>query len=192
SIYELGKVGDAHYIAMELVRGKDLLTLMNRFRALRKRMPPVMAAYLAARAAEALAYAHDKRDAEGRRLRLIHRDVSPPNLLVSYEGEVKLIDFGVAKARRRTTTTQAGVLKGKFGYMSPEQVRGKPVDHRSDLFALGICLHEMLTLERLFAKDTDLEAMELIRNAKVAPPSSLSRGVPAELDAIVMRALARD
>src|SRR5690606_16900459 len=160
SIHELGKVGDAHYIAMEHVPGKDLLTLMNRFRKLRKRMPPAMPAYLAARVAEALAYAHDKRDAEGRALKLIHRDVSPPNILVSYDGAVKLIDFGVAKARRRTTTTDAGVLKGKFGYMSPEQVRGKKVDHRSDLFSVGICLHEMLTLERLFANDTDIAAME--------------------------------
>ncbi|MBC7173137.1 MAG: serine/threonine protein kinase, partial [Polyangiaceae bacterium] len=191
-IYELGKVGSAHYIAMEHVWGKDLLQIMNRFRRLRARMPAGMVAFIGARMCEALDYAHHKRDAQGNPIGLIHRDVSPQNVLVSYDGAVKLIDFGVAKAKSRTTKTQAGVVKGKFGYMSPEQVRGKKIDHRSDIFALGTCLYEMLTLERLFAEETDFATMEKIRRAKLPKPSSRSPGVPAALDDVVMRALTKD
>ena len=191
-IYELGKIGDAHYIAMEFVWGKDLLQMINRFRRLRSRMPPAMAAWVASRICAALDYAHRISDAEGKALHLIHRDVSPQNILINYSGQVKLIDFGIAKAASRTTKTEAGVLKGKFGYMSPEQVRGRPVDHRSDIFGVGTCFYEMLTCDRLFLGDSDLSTLEKVREARVVPPSSLVEGISAELDDIVMRALARD
>ena len=124
-------------------------------------------------------------------LRVIHRDVSPQNALVSYEGLIKLIDFGVAKAASKNSKTQAGVLKGKFGYMSPEQVEGdRPVDHRSDIFALGTVFWELLTGRRLFHGDTEFATLELVRECNVRPPSELNRLVPPEVEAIVMRALA--
>ncbi|MCC7534871.1 MAG: serine/threonine protein kinase, partial [Deltaproteobacteria bacterium] len=191
-IYELGKLGDSHYIAMEFVWGKDLLQMMNRFRKLRRRMPPAMAAFLSSKMCEGLDYAHRKKDRNGQPLGIIHRDVSPQNVLISYEGQVKLIDFGIAKAASRSTKTQAGVLKGKFGYMSPEQVRGLPIDHRSDVFAAGTCLHEMLTGERLFAGESDFSTLEKVRNAEVPPPSRWVPDLPPALEQICMRALSRN
>ncbi|MEM7449055.1 MAG: protein kinase [Myxococcota bacterium] len=190
-IFELGKIGESHYIAMEYVWGKDMLQIVNRFRRLRKRMPPAMVASIASKLCEGLEYAHNKSDRQGTPLNLVHRDISPQNILVSYEGRVKLIDFGIARAASRTTKTQAGVLKGKFGYMSPEQVRGLRIDLRSDLFALGTCMYEMLTSERLFVGESDFTTLEKVRNAAVAPPSTVVP-TPEELDTIVMKALARD
>ncbi len=191
-IYELGKIGESHYIAMEYVWGKDLLQIMNRFRRMRRHMPPVMAAWIASKMLEGLDYAHRKRDRHGRPMGIIHRDVSPQNVLVSYEGQIKLIDFGIAKAASRNTKTQAGVLKGKFGYMSPEQVRGLPIDHRSDVFAASTCLHEMLTGERLFVGESDFSTLEKVRNADVAPPSHMVADLPKDLEEIVLRGLARE
>ena len=191
-IFELGKIGESHYIAMEYVWGKDLLQIMNRFRRLRKKMPPAMVAWTASKMCEALDYAHHKRDRKGRPLNIIHRDVSPQNILVSYEGEVKIIDFGIAKAASRTTKTQAGVLKGKFGYMSPEQVRGLPIDHRSDIFAVGTCMYEALTSERLFMGESDFSTLEKVRNADVAPLSAVASEIPSDLTEVVMKALQRD
>ncbi len=191
-IYELGKIGESHYIAMEYVWGKDLLQIMNRFRRMRRHMPPVMAAWIASKMLEGLDYAHRKRDRHGRPMGIIHRDVSPQNCLVSYEGQVKLIDFGIAKAASRNTKTQAGVLKGKFGYMSPEQVRGNLVDHRSDIFAASTCLHEMLTGERLFVGESDFSTLEKVRNAEVVPPSRTLAEMPPELEEILMKGLARE
>ncbi len=191
-IFELGKIGESHYIAMEYVWGKDLLQIMNRFRRLRKKMPPAMVAWVASKMCEALDYAHHKRDRRGQPLNIIHRDVSPQNVLVSYEGEVKVIDFGIAKAASRTTKTQAGVLKGKFGYMSPEQVRGLPIDPRSDIFAVGTCMYEMLTSDRLFMGESDFSTLEKVRNADVRPIQSVVRDIPPQLAQIVMQALQRE
>jgi serine/threonine protein kinase len=191
-IYELGKIGEAHYIAMEYVWGKDLLQIMNRFRRMRRHMPPVMAAWISSKMLEGLDYAHRKRDRHGRPMGIIHRDVSPQNCLISYEGQIKLIDFGIAKAASRNTKTQAGVLKGKFGYMSPEQVRGNPVDHRSDIFAASTCLHEMLTGERLFVGESDFSTLEKVRNAEVVPPSQSIAEMPPELEEILLKGLARE
>jgi len=191
-IYELGRIGESHFIAMEYVWGKDLLQIMNRFRKMRSYMPPAMAALVAARLSEGLDYAHRRTDGEGKGLGIVHRDVSPQNILASYDGEVKLVDFGIATARSRSTRTQAGVLKGKFGYMSPEQARGEPLDRRSDVFAVGTCLWEMLTLERLFVAESDYHTLEKIRNVDIDPPSKKNPAVPAELERIVMKALTRD
>ncbi|MDH5492324.1 MAG: protein kinase [Myxococcales bacterium] len=191
-IYELGKIGESHYIAMEFVWGKDLLQVMNRFRKMRRRMPAAMVAYIGTKMCEALEYAHNKRDRSGQPLRLIHRDISPQNVLISYEGAVKLIDFGIAKATARTTKTQAGVLKGKFGYMSPEQVRGNALDARSDIFAVGTCLYEMITSDRLFMGESDFSTLEKVRNAAVPPPSSLVEGLTDDFDRVIMKALAKD
>jgi serine/threonine protein kinase len=191
-IYELGRVQNDHYIAMQFLWGRDLLKVMNRYKKAGSRLPPPMAALVAARACQALHYAHTRCDAEGHPLNIIHRDVSPQNIIVGYAGHTKLIDFGVAKAATQSQKTQAGILKGKFGYMSPEMIRGLPVDHRSDVFAMGICLHEALTGARLFYGDTDFATLELVRDAKVKPPSASSPEVPPELDAITLKALSRD
>lgn len=192
SIYELGKVGNAHYIALEYIWGKDLLQIINRFRRMRKHMPPAMVAWIGAKICEGLDYAHRKLDSRGNPLHIVHRDMSPQNVLVSYEGNVKIIDFGIAKAASRTTTTRAGVLKGKFGYMSPEQVRSSSIDARSDLFAVGTCMHEMATGERLFLGESDIATLERVRHARAMPPSHQVPGFPAELEAIIMRALKGD
>ncbi|MEY4513400.1 MAG: hypothetical protein RLZZ450_5522 [Pseudomonadota bacterium] len=191
-IYELGRVNNDHYIAMQFLWGRDLLKLMNRFKKAGRFVTPMMAAFIGSKACAALHYAHTKCDDNGDPLNIIHRDVSPQNIIVGYSGQVKLIDFGVARAASQSQKTQAGILKGKFGYMSPEMIRGMPIDHRSDVFAMGICLHELLTSTRLFYGETDFATLELVRDANVAPPSHRSPGVPAALDAIVMKALARE
>ena len=190
-IFELDRISDSHFIAMEFVWGKDLLQIQNRFRKLKQQMPMQMAAFVAAKMCEGLDYAHRKKDALGRPLNIIHRDVSPQNILCSYEGEVKVIDFGIAKAASRSSKTQAGVLKGKFGYMSPEQVRGLPLDRRSDVFAIGTILYEMLTGERLFLGESDFSTLEKVRNVDVHPPSSVNKAVPPALERIAMKALSK-
>jgi serine/threonine protein kinase len=191
-IYELGRVGGDHYIAMQFLWGRDLLKVMNRFKRAGLLIPPPMAVFIAAHACGALHYAHFKCDVQGNPLHIIHRDVSPQNIIVGYSGQAKLIDFGVARAASQSQKTQAGILKGKFGYMSPEMIRGLPVDHRSDVFAMGICLHEALTGSRLFYGETDFATLELVRDAKIAPPSVKVPTIPPELDAIVLKALSRD
>ncbi len=191
-IYELGKVKGDHYIAMQFLWGRDLLKVMNRLKKVGAVLPVPMAAFIAAKACAALHYAHTKCDATGKPLGIIHRDVSPQNIIVGYSGQVKLIDFGVARAASQSQKTQAGILKGKFGYMSPEMIRSLPVDHRSDVFAMGICLHEALTGSRLFYGETDFATLEQVRDARVVPPSAKVAGIPPALDAIVLKALARD
>ena len=143
-----------------------------------------MACHVMMQVCEGLDYAHNKRDGQGRELHLIHRDISPQNVLIGYEGEVKLIDFGIAKAAGKASKTQAGILKGKFGYMSPEQVRGLPIDRRSDIFAVGIVLYELLTSERLFVGESDFSTLEKVRNVEIMPPSSYNKKIPAELERI--------
>ncbi len=191
-IYELGRLGPTYYMALEFVAGRDVLQIINRFRRMRERTPPVMGAWIASKVCEALAYAHERKNSEGVNLNIIHRDVSPQNILVSYEGTVKLIDFGISKAVFRTTQTQAGVLKGKFGYMSPEQLKTGNADQRSDLFALGVTLYETLVCDRLFAADGDFATMEKTRTAKVTPLVQVIPGFPPELDQIILRALSPD
>jgi len=191
-IYELGRVNNDHYIAMQFLWGRDLLKVMNRYKKAGRFVSPMMAAWIGSQALAALQYAHTKHDENGQPLNIIHRDVSPQNIIVGYSGAVKLIDFGVARAASQSQKTQAGILKGKFGYMSPEMIRGLPIDHRSDVFAMGICLHELLTSTRLFYGETDFATLELVRDANVVPPSQKAAGVPAALDAIVMKALSRE
>ena len=151
-----------------------------------------MACFAIAKVLEGLDYAHRKRDAHGRPLEIVHRDCSPQNVLVSYEGEVKVIDFGIAKATSRNSRTMAGVLKGKFGYMSPEQVRGLPLDRRSDIFALGTMLYECLTGERLFMGETDFSTLEKVRNVDIAPPRSVNPAIPEAVEKVILKALAKD
>lgn len=191
-IYELGRHGDHYYIAMEYVPSRDLRAILDKLRASGSLMPIPQAAFLASKVCEGLDYAHRKRDPSGSPMNIIHRDVSPQNVLVGFEGEVKVIDFGIAKAANRASKTQAGVLKGKFGYMSPEQVRGLPIDRRSDVFAVGVLLYEMLTGERLFVGESDFSTLEKVRNAEVVPPTVYNKKITRELEGIVMKALARE
>lgn len=191
-IFELGRINDTYYIALEYLAGKDLRALFERLRRRREIVPVELACYVISRVAEGLDYAHRKRDAQGRELGIIHRDISPQNILVSFEGEVKVIDFGIAKAANKIMKTQAGILKGKFGYMSPEQVRGLPLDRRSDIFACGIVLYELLTGDRLFTGDSDYSILEKVRAAQVPRVSTVRQALPPAIDPIVARALARD
>jgi serine/threonine protein kinase len=191
-IFDLGKVDDSYFIALEYVNGRDLRSIFDRMRSRGESLPIALACHVMMQVCEGLDYAHNKRDGQGRELHLIHRDISPQNVLIGYDGEVKLIDFGIAKAAGKASTTQAGILKGKFGYMSPEQVRGLPIDKRSDIFAVGIVLYELLTGERLFVGETDFSTLEKVRNVEIVPPSSYNKKIPQELERLMMKALARD
>jgi serine/threonine-protein kinase len=242
SIHELGKHGDGYYIAMDYVAGRDLRALLDRMRTRAEPFPVPLAAWIGMQVADALDHAHRKRAAGGAELRVVHRDVSPANILLGFDGSVRVIDFGIAQAElpgrlrdareRRGGAAPAGqarearheaprgrggeqppcpstssgpagrggagrgdrrtALRGKFGYMSPEVVRGLPVDRRSDVFSLGVVLHELLTGERLFAGRSELATLERVRSAEVRAPSARRAGIPPALDALVLRALARE
>ncbi|MFO0572532.1 MAG: serine/threonine-protein kinase [Polyangia bacterium] len=189
--FEIGRTDGRYYISMEYIGGKDLTQILRRCQDTGGRIPTPHACFIAARMAEGLHFAHTLIDPEGKPLSVIHRDVSPSNVRIGYDGDVKLLDFGIAQAMVKFTS-EIGVLKGKFSYMSPEQIRGMPVDARTDVFSTGIVLHEMLTTEKLFRGDTEFQLMERVRNAEVLPPSKFNRRVPEALDRIVLKALARD
>ncbi|MBU1244847.1 serine/threonine protein kinase [Myxococcota bacterium] len=190
-IYELGRIEGHHFIAMEFIWGKDLLQILSKFKKQRAYMNPFQAAFIISKICEGLDYAHKKKDAQGQSIGIIHRDVSPQNILISYEGDIKIIDFGIAKARDRSSHTAAGVLKGKFGYMSPEQIRGLPIDHRSDIFAIGTLLFEMLTSRPLFTGESDLTVLEKVRNVDIPKPREVNKEIPAEMERIILKALTR-
>jgi eukaryotic-like serine/threonine-protein kinase len=189
-VLELGKHDETLYIAMEYISGRDLRQLLDRFRRRGQPMPIPQACAIAARVCDALDYAHRKGDASGKPLGIVHRDVSPQNVLVSFDGGVKLIDFGIAKAERRLQKTQSGILKGKFSYMSPEQVRGEALDRRSDVFAAGVLLWELICGRKLFTGDSDYAVLEKVRRVEVPPPASVNPEVPRELSRVVLAALA--
>ena len=193
-IIEQGCEKGEYYIAMEYIAGKDLLYLRHHLKDKGAHFSPALSAYVIACIAEALDYAHFKTDESGQLMGLIHRDISPQNILISYDGDVKLIDFGIAKAKDRSQeSTRAGVLKGKFGYMSPEQLLGKgQVNHRLDIFSLGVVFYELLTNRRLFYGESDLETLELVRAAKIEPPSLKHPWISKTLDQIILKALAKN
>jgi len=187
---ELGNSGGNHYIAMEYLGGQDLVQVLRRCQETNQRLPIPHAIFIATQLVRALDYAHQRSDSEGRRLNIVNRDVSPSNVRLTYEGGVRILDFGIAQGMK--FTSEIGILKGKFSYMSPEQIRGMPLDSRSDVFSAGIILHEMLSTEKLFRGDTEFALMENVRKAEVARPSEFNPEVTAELDEITLRALARD
>ncbi len=191
-IYELGRIKDQLYIAMELVNGRDLRHIIKQAGAARLPVPVGFASYVVAKVAEALDFAHRKRAIDGAPLNLVHRDVSPQNILVSYDGEVKVVDFGIAKAEVRATRTRAGVLKGKFAYMAPEQIAGESIDHRADIFALGAVLYETITGQKLFKGESDFSTLEKVRT--MVPPAIADKiaTAPKEIDAVLKRALAKN
>ena len=188
-IYDLGMIESSHYIAMEFIEGRDLRSILQECRERGLKVPIGLALYIATLLASALDYAHKKRDFENRDLGLVHRDVSPQNVLISTEGDVKLCDFGIAKAASKASNTRAGALKGKLQYMSPEQAWGKDIDHRSDIFSLGLVLFEMLTSEQVFAGDSELSVLEQVRNPRITAPSNRNPEVDPEIDHAVLKAL---
>src|SRR4051812_6039879 len=189
--YEIGRIEGRYFIAMEYIGGKDLTQILRRCQESNQRIPVPHACFITAKMSEGLHYAHTRQDTDGRPLNIVNRDVSPSNVRLSYDGDVKLLDFGIAQALMKFTS-EIGILKGKFSYMSPEQIRGMPLDARTDVFSVGIILHEMLTTEKLFRGDTEFALMEKVRKAEVPAPSDFNRRVTAELDAISLKALARD
>jgi len=191
-VYDIGKLGDSYFFTMEYVHGETVRALLHRAQGLRRALPIHGVLTIAAGTAAGLHHAHDRLGLDGRALGIVHRDVSPSNLMVSYEGGVKVVDFGVAKAADRAQETKSGTVKGKISYLSPEQCRGKRVDRRSDLFSLGICFWEMLTTERLYKRATDFENMNAIVTEPTPAPSSRRADVPKEIDALVLRLLAKN
>ena len=191
-VHEFGRSDDSYFIAMEYVQGVHLRKIYRVFGKQKKIPPPGLAAHVMANVCAALEHAHTRTDEHGAPRNIVHRDVSPSNVLVTFEGEIKLIDFGIARARERVHETSASSLKGKFAYMSPEQAFGKDLDHRSDIFGAGILLFELLTRCNPFEGDNDLSTLERVRKAKVIPPRKVVGDVPAELEAICLRALQRD
>nr|WP_283809649.1 serine/threonine-protein kinase [Lujinxingia vulgaris] len=190
--FELGKFQSSFYILMEFVAGQDLLALQKLVRRQNTILSVDMACHILHEIACGMDYVHRKTDENGNPLNIIHRDISPQNVLVSWDGQVKVIDFGIAKAASQSTRTQVGVLKGKFGYMSPDQVRGHDIDHRSDIFAMGTLFWELLTNQRLFRGESQIETMRLIRDPQIDSPCLYNPKVPPQVEAIVMRALAAE
>jgi serine/threonine-protein kinase len=191
-INEFGVEAGVHYIEMEYVAGEDVRRIEKRAAAAGKGIPIGVIIRIIADAAAGLDFAHKAKDAKGVPLGLVHRDVSPQNILVGFDGSVKLIDFGVAKAAGRAQHTATGILKGKFPYMSPEQAEGTDLDCRSDVFALGIVLWEQLTGRRLFKGENDLATQRLVRACQVPAPSSVEPSVPPGLDPIALKALSKE
>lgn len=191
-LYELGRVGPHYFISMEYIEGCDVRGMLRQSLRTGRHLPLDIVISLLVQTCDALQYAHTRRDEDGEMLGLVHRDVSPSNLLVNDAGYVKVIDFGIAKARTEQMKTRAGLLKGKFAYMAPEVIDGMEADSRVDLFAVGVVAHELLTARPLFATNNDYETLQRVQNANLVPPSEGNPECPPILDAIVLKALARD
>jgi eukaryotic-like serine/threonine-protein kinase len=191
-ILDFGDVGGQYFIALEYIDGSDALGLLRTSAQRRLHVPRHLAVFVINEMLEALDYAHNARDMEGKGMHIVHRDISPSNIFLSKRGDVKLGDFGIAHAQRRESKTQAGTLKGKYGYMSPEQVVGQQVDGRSDLFGVGVVLAEMLMGRRLFTAANDLDVLLMVRDARIERLAKYCRDLPPALDRIVRRALQKD
>ncbi len=193
SVFDLGKSDETYFIVMEYVEGTTLKQVLEFLQERGKRIPLPLVIWILNETLKGLDYAHQLPDPEtGEALHVVHRDISPPNLLISWNGEVKLTDFGLAKATTQLESTDAGVVKGKFSYLSPEAAHGQPVDGRTDIFAVGILAYEMLTMHRLFLGETDYQTVELIRAAEVPSIRAQNPEVPQELEDIIRKSLARD
>ncbi|MBS1152820.1 MAG: serine/threonine protein kinase [Myxococcaceae bacterium] len=192
SVTDVGTEAGAYFIAMEYLHGQDLTHIVQRCKVRGERIPIQHAMQMISEAAQGLDYAHRKVDRHGAAQQIVHRDVSPQNVLVTYEGATKVLDFGIASASHRGTHTEAGVVKGKYAYMSPEQFDGAVLDARSDLFSLGVVLWELVTLQRLFWRPSDAETLRAVMECRVPPPSKLQPECPPELEALIFRALARN
>ncbi len=188
-VYDLGKVSDDYFISMEFINGTNLRELLARLKENGEKIPEEIAVYILSEVAKGLDYAHRKTDSQGNPLHIVHRDISPQNILLSFEAEVKIVDFGIAKAAMNVSHTMAGILKGKVAYMSPEQALGKPIDHRTDIFSAGVLLYEMLTGEKLFSGESQFEILNQIRTTRVNT-LMLPDTIPGPLKAILAKGLA--
>ncbi|MFO0682596.1 MAG: protein kinase [Sandaracinus sp.] len=191
--FDLGQHEGTYYIAMELVEGADAYRVMRKCADAKKALPLDVCAFVVSEMCNGLDYAHRKRDPHTQQpLHIVHRDISPQNVLISFAGEVKIVDFGIAKATSRSEHTEAGVIKGKYYYMSPEQAWGDPMDHRSDIFSTGVVLYELLTGRMLYNDDNIPVLLDKVRKAEIAPPEKRRPSIPKSLSDIVMRALQKD
>ncbi|MCP3141269.1 serine/threonine protein kinase [Pyxidicoccus xibeiensis] len=190
-VYEFGEANGTYYIAMEFIHGEDLGRVMRKAAASGQWVARPLAIRIVAAACEGLHYAHSRTDDAGRPLRVVHRDISPQNILISFDGSVKLVDFGIAKAADQASLTKSGAIKGKFAYMAPEQAAGKPLDGRADIFAIGLVLYELLTGVRPLKRDSELATLQAAMECAIAPPSQVA-DVPEEMDPVVMRAIAKN
>ena len=189
---EVGEAHGQHFLAMEYLDGQGLERLLRITGQRGETLPPTLVARMVADALDGLGYAHELTAYDGTPLRVVHRDVSPQNLFVTYNGVVKLLDFGIAKAASNVTQTRTGVVKGKYAYIAPEQALATPVDARADVWAMGVVMWEMLTARRLFKADNEIATLQQTLTAPIYPPSKVAPGIPPELDRIVLRALTRD
>jgi serine/threonine protein kinase len=191
-IFDLGRIGNDFFIAMEYLSGESLSYVIKECRKQKKDFPWWLAAAVVAQAAEGLHHAHTATGKDGKPLGIVHRDVSPQNIFVLYDGGVKVVDFGIARAATRTTKTRTGTLKGKYAYMSPEQVAGKELDGRSDIFSLGVVLWECLVGRRLFNQENDLDLLKAVIESQIPDPRQFNPGVPETLSQITLKALGRE
>lgn len=191
-VFDIGYGENSYFIVMEWVDGTSLKALVEHYRRQGQSIPAPIAVHIVLEVAKGLAYAHELRDAEGRELGIIHRDISPPNVLLSRYGEVKIVDFGLAKANSQLEKSEPGIIKGKFGYLSPEAALGQEIDARTDVFALGIMLWELLAGRRLFLGETDFQTVRLVQQAEVPSIQAINPTVPAELARIIERSLAKN
>jgi len=190
-IYNFGLMEDSYFIAMEFLFGKDLRFIMQKSAQAGKPLRLDHALYIASRICAGLNHAHNLKDLQGNSLNIIHRDIGPHNIFITYDGQVKIIDFGIAKAANQNSMTQVGSIKGKIAYMSPEQALGKEIDHRSDLFSIGIVLYEMVTNRQMFTGDT-FEAYARVREAEYEPPERVKKDLPPAVCRILEKALAKE
>ena len=191
-IFDLGRIGDIYYIAMEFIDGPDCYRIMRRITEQGLEMPCDVAAYIMHEVNAGLDYAHRCRDQLGNPLNIIHRDISPQNIMISRAGEVKVVDFGIAKAALRARQTAVGVIKGKYYYMSPEQAWGEPLDARTDIFSTGVVLYELLSGQMLYLEEDVALLLDMVRRADIPPLSKRRPDVPRELEAVVMKAVAKN
>jgi serine/threonine-protein kinase len=190
--FDIGVGDNTYFIVMEYVDGADLKTIIEHRRSKGQRVPTEAACFICLKICEGLAYAHEARDTNGDVLGIVHRDMSPPNVLLTRNGEVKIVDFGLAKANSQLERSEPGIIKGKFSYLSPEAAMGESVDGRTDVFAVGIMLWEMLAGRRLFLGETDLETVRQVQSAQVPGLRQFNPEVTPELERVVLKALARD
>jgi serine/threonine protein kinase len=188
-VFDLGQCNGIYYIAMEFVDGLDVLELVNGLHGMGRRLPIEAVAYIGRQICSGLHYAHTRKDANGKPLNIVHRDISPQNILVSRAGEIKVVDFGIAKAAGMSSKTQAGVIKGKVNYMAPEQVMGQKANRRTDIFSVGVVVWESLTSQMVYSADNMGELVAAVRKADIPPPSSVRPEIPAGLDQVVLKAL---
>jgi eukaryotic-like serine/threonine-protein kinase len=191
-VFDIGMGDNTYFIVMEYVDGADLKALIESQRRQNRPFPLQEACLICLKICEGLSYAHGCRDSKGRELHIVHRDMSPPNVLITRYGEVKIVDFGLAKANSQLEKSEPGIIKGKFGYLSPEAAHGKTVDHRTDVFAVGIILWEMLAGRRLFLGDTDLETVRQVQAANIPRVSQYHPYCNSDVEAVLAKALARD